>query len=242
MLSKSAHLKSQAIKLRKSGKSIREVEEILSIPRSTLSGWFKDVKISKKHEVKLHERWVKALDKARHFSAIAHNNQKRARIELANKNASDVLSQIDTSDKNIIDLALAMLYWGEGFKSGTRLALGNSDSTLLSFFISALKKNYSIEDGQIRCDLHLRADQDIDKLKRYWSKELPLPLSCFKGVQVDKRTVGKVTYDSYKGVCVLTIGNVAIQRKLMYLSRIFSEKLAVQKDKGPVAHLARALA
>ncbi len=69
-----------------------------------------------------------------------------------------------------------------------------------------------------RCELYLRYDQDPDELKKYWAKELALPLPNFTQVNRDKRTVGRKTYDHYKGVCSLRCGNVAIQRRLVFLA------------------------
>ena len=46
MKSKWFELKSKAIYLRKQGKSIRDIEESLVIPRSTLSGWFQNIKLT----------------------------------------------------------------------------------------------------------------------------------------------------------------------------------------------------
>lgn len=224
MQSKSSSLKAEAIKLRKAGKSIRDIEKFLSVARSTLSGWFKGLVISDKHKKKLNQRWIDALAKARKQAAIAHNKGRLERESAARVEAEKVLDNI-VINQQILDIALAMLYWGEGFKGTPRLALGNSDPILLKFFLEGIRRNYGVGDEKIRCDLHLRADQNYDKLKKYWAKELRLPLSCFKGVQFDKRTAGTLTYDDYRGVCVITIGNVAIQRKLMYLSRVFSEKI-----------------
>jgi len=69
-------------------------------------------------------------------------------------------------------------------------------------------------------------DQDADMLKEYWSKELKIPIERFKYVAFDKRSIGKPTYERYKGVCVITCGNIAIQRKLIYLYTLFCEKIA----------------
>jgi predicted transcriptional regulator len=68
--------KEKAIKLRKRGRSIRDIEKILGIPRSTLSGWLRDVKLSKKQKERLHKKWLAALVKAR-LKANEVNKAKR---------------------------------------------------------------------------------------------------------------------------------------------------------------------
>jgi hypothetical protein len=88
-----------------------------------------------------------------------------------------------------------------------------------------MEKLYDFDRRKVRCNLHLRADQNVSTLKKYWSKELKIPIKNFGGVSVDKRTIGRKTYIGYKGVCVLYYGNIAIQRRLVYLSRRFCERL-----------------
>jgi len=78
---------------------------------------------------------------------------------------------------------------------------------------------------KIRFELHIRADQNPELMKKYWAKELNAPIYRFTSVSVDKRTAGKITYVDYKGVCVIDCGNIAIQRKLVYIGRKFCEKV-----------------
>lgn len=218
MISKWFELKDKAIALRKSGKSIRDIEDKLGIPRSTLSGWLKNIKLSERQKKVLDTKWRKALVYARTKSVIWHNKEKEKRLDFARKDAQNSLECIDIQNRNILELALSMLYLGEGAKTD-KTSLGNSDPDILLFFASCMEILYGLDRSNARCDLHLRADQNIDDVKRYWSNKLSIPLENFKSVSVDKRTIGRKTYDYYKGVCILNYANIAIQRKLVYLSK-----------------------
>ncbi len=224
-------MKTQAIALRKKGSSIGYVEKNLKIPRSTLSGWFKGIELSKFQKQKLFYNWKQALIIARQKAVIWHNTQKAARILQAELEAQSVLSRIKT-DNNVLDLALAMLYLGEGFKAAPNTAMGNSNPLLLKFFVSVLRKNYHLEISKIKCELHLRADQNPLVIKRYWARELKLPLKNFITVSIDQRTKGSATYTDYKGVCVVRCGQVAIQRKLLFLGKLFCEGIINQHMGG----------
>ena len=225
MKSKWFELKPKAIRLRKHGKSIPYIENKLGIPRSTLSGWFKDVKLSSKQKKVLKDNWRNALIFARSRAVIWHNQQKEKRLKIAKEQASQLLAKLNTDNEDILDIALAFLYLGEGFKKAIETGLGNSDPLILKFFISVLGTNYGIVPSKIKCELHLRADQNPEEIKKFWSQTLGIPKENFKSISIDYRTKGTTTYPHYKGVCVLRCGNVAIQRKLVYFSEMFCKKV-----------------
>ncbi len=205
------------------------IEKRYGIPRSTLSGWFKNIKLSKRQKQKLIMNRFNALQKARGKAVLWHNNQKEKRLKEAENNAKNILNNININDKNIFKIAIAMLYLGEGAKKNQETAIGNSNPLILKFFLIFLKKIFNIDINKIRCELYLRADQNSKKIKKFWMKELNLPSTCFKQINIDKRTVGSKTYIDYNGVCNLRCGNVAIQRELLYLSKLFCEKIIQQK-------------
>jgi len=216
MKSRWFELKPDAIKLRKKGFSIGKIERRLGIPRSTLSGWLRNIELSQKQKEKLTQDWKNALVKARKKAVLWHNAQKEKRLKLAEEQALKIVGDIDITDKKILELALAILYMGEGTKKKIETSMGSSDPLILKFFLAALKRLYDFDIKKIKCQLNLRADQSPEKMKRFWSKELSVPINNFGYVNLDKRTVGSKTYPYYKGVCHVLCGNVAIQRRYRY--------------------------
>ncbi|MBU1102173.1 hypothetical protein KJ853_00765 [Patescibacteria group bacterium] len=229
MKSKWYESKNRAIKLRKQGFSIGKIERKLNIPRSTLSGWFKNVKLSQRQKEKLLKNWKNGLIKARKKAVLWHNAQKEKRLKEAKDAALATLSDIDVDNKNNLELALAFLYLGEGTKNNVETAMGSSNPLILKFFLAAIKKIYNVDVKKIGCELGLRADQNPGAIKRFWAKQLKLPIGNFRQINIDWRTKGSKTYPTYKGVCQLRCANVAIQRKLMYLSNMFCQKI-IEED------------
>lgn len=225
MKSKWYGLKPQAIKLRQEGTSLREVTKVLNIPKSTLSGWFRNIQLTTPQKKKLKINWLNALCKARREAVKWHNKQKEIRIKTAENQAEEVLKKLNLEDNSITELALSMLYLGEGLKTKSGLGIGNSDPLILKFFVNLLINTFKIDINQIKCSLHLRADQNSEKLKKYWSKQLKLPLKNFRSSSIDRRTIGRPTYKSYHGVCVVQCGNIAIQRRLLFISRKFCKSI-----------------
>ncbi len=229
MASQWSHLKSQAIQFRKSGWSIKQVESKLKIPRSTLSGWFKKVVLTLRQKRDLLKRWKNGLVLARGKAVLWHNHEKQKRLLRAEQEAQEVINRIDVHNPDVLDLALAMLYVGEGNKKSPKTALGNSDPEILKFFLLSLKTNYGVDFRRIRCDLYLRADQNEQRIKKFWSQALNLPMENFKYTHKDQRTISKKTFSDYKGVCTIGLGEVAIQRKLLNISKEFFRKLMTKR-------------
>ncbi len=223
MKSKWDHLKEEICSIRRQGTSMTVIERRFGIARSTLSGWFRDIELTESQRTRLMKNSRDGWAKARRKAVIAHNNTKRLRLQNAKDQATKVMDKLTISDE-LLELTLAMLYWGEGAKKDSTY-LGSSDPRILRFFITILHRNYNVTDNMLRCDLHLRMDQDADELKLYWSHELGVSIDRFKYASFDHRTAGKATYSHYKGVCMVRCADIAIQRKLIYLYNLFCDKV-----------------
>lgn len=200
------------------------IEKRYGIPRSTLSGWFKNIHLTEAQRTRLMRNRQDGWKKAREKAVLAHNATKEKRIQAAKEEATVTLKALEITPE-LLDIALAMLYFGEGAKKNTT-SIANSNPLVLRFVLSVFYKNYGIKPEDIRCDLHLRYDQDGEALKAYWAQQLSLPLSQFKHIAYDKRTEGKPSYDHYKGVCVVTCHKIAIQRKLVSLYNQFCTRVS----------------
>jgi len=214
MESKWFKLKNKAIFLRKKGLSIRYIENQLGIPRSTLSGWFKNIKLNKKQKDKLHQDWIDALFEARKKAAIVHKKQGHNRREAIRREVKDFFSDINI-DKKTAELVMATFYLAEGTKKENCFVFANSNAEILKGIIKLLRFSHKIEESKLRCCLHLRKDQNERQSIKYWSDILSIPEIRFLKTQFDKRTIKK-TYESYKGVCVIYYYDMALQRRILY--------------------------
>jgi len=228
MESRFLSLKSRATSLRKRGLSVRYIENKLGIPRSTLSGWFKDIKLSKQQTKKLFDKWKNGLINAREKAVLTHNKGKHDRQKIARQEVEKFISDIDI-DKKIQEIILSAFYLAEGGKTENSFTLANSNPEILLGVVTLLRKVFVIDESKFRCCLHLRKDQDENILKEFWSKTLNIPESKFTKTQFDKRTVKK-TYDHYKGVCLINYFDMALQRRVLYLGEKLLE--IINKNTG----------
>ena len=222
MISRWANQKPRAIALRRKGIAIRDIEKTLGIPRSTFSGWLHSVTLTEKQQNKLKKQAKQGLIEARIKAVQWHNAQKKERLEKAARIGAEILKSVPNNSKTL-ELALAFLYLGEGSKRNAGTSLGSSDPKIIKFFIYCLQRIYDVQNEKIKCYLHLRADQNPERMKLYWSKGLGLPVTNFGKPSIDIRTRGKATYSHYKGVCLVECGRVDIQRRLVYIANGFCE-------------------
>ena len=223
MKSQLIELKPIARAMRQRGKSLALIESALDVPRSTLHGWCKDIQLTAEQKAVIKCRQLEALAKARLLASEKHRDAKKQRLLAAQLAAAKTMSELPQNNA-ILELALAMLYWGEGKKSQTT-ALGSSDPEMIAFFVKSLRTLYSVNDASFTCELHLRDDQKPEVEIDFWQSVLHLPRASFKRVFHDKRTNGRNTFADYHGVCLVYCSNIAIQRKLVYLYKLFCDKV-----------------
>ena len=117
-------LKLKAIELRKLGKSYREICTILSaiIPKSTLATWFKGIPVT------INDKEQNRINNLNHLNSIrpiAHDALRKRRAEyLTDLLVSNIHLKNLVDDKDVAKIALAMLYLGEGGKSGSVITFG----------------------------------------------------------------------------------------------------------------------
>lgn len=218
-------IKRAAFTMRRRGVSIRDIEKRLFVNKSTLSYWFRNLKLHPHYQKRMKERHHKTLVKARLEAVKWHNAQKAARIKQAAVDAMHTLSRIDCNDNAVAELALSLLYLGEGMKKSEGTAMGNSDPMILQLFVNMLERLYKVPRTDMKCEIHIRADQNPRHVIRYWSVTLRIPKRNFGKPSIDLRTSGKPTYPDYKGVCVVRCARVAIQRKLVYIANAFCKEI-----------------
>jgi len=217
-------LKEDAIKLRQQGCSYPMILEQLGVPKGTQNSWFKGIVLNKAAQQKILNR------KRDHL----HNSRKKALEVLNNKRMEEILeikgkAIYDLNKVKLVrefkELLLASLYLGEGFKCRSLLGLGNSNLNILLIFIRLLEDVYDVDRVGLKCYLHLRFDQKDEKEKRYWSKNLGIPIERFGKSQFDRRTRKSETWESYHGVCTVYCYKTGLEKRLRVVREILADKI-----------------
>ncbi len=227
---KRGELRQEAKRLRAKGLTYREIISSLgiSIPRSTLSYWFREVHLALEYQERIKKIVLENGKKARQKAWASHVIKRQNLVEKIRGEHAHFTHVFKNRD--VAKIALTMLYLGEGAKwQGHRgLMLGSSDPIIVILYIKLLKICYQIDKESLRCRISYRSDQNIEELEKFWSQILGITRKNFYKTKADPRTVGKKTANiNYKGVCVITCAGTHIQIELEEIAKILSGK------KGP---------
>lgn len=173
--------KEAAIKLRKLGKSYNQINSLLKIPKSTLSIWLKNIKLSKKAQIKIQSRTNVAISKL-----IARNKQKTfiakekhdKMYELGMKESGKLL-------KDSLFLLGVSLYWAEGYKRGATgskwksIDFTNSDPQMIEIMVLFFIKFLHLKKSDIKIQIMIHNKKDIDKSINFWHNLTGIPKTNF---------------------------------------------------------------
>lgn len=220
-------LKSQAIKLRKLGLTYSLIQEQLDvkIPKSTLSFWFKNIKLSVSAKTENKRLSTLATEKSRILAVKANKIIRQKYLDTLSTRYEHLKEKI--KDKNTALIALSMIYLGEGGKSRTgSVSIGNSDQNVIRLFLYLLNICFDIDKSKFRCTVQCRADQDTQELEKFWSEITGIPLTQFYKTCIDPRTIGKPSRKlDYKGVCRLDYFSADIFNSIMTIIDIVTKGL-----------------
>src|SRR6266511_1312987 len=179
--------KAIAIDLHKQGLSYSEIEQILFLPKSTLSFWLKKVELTSRQRKKLRERQLRAG---------------RAGLEKKNLRKSQVIETIQNSSAQAIQkiskrelwLMGIILYWRERFLNGNENDLRkgvhftSSDPNLVRLFLKWLKDIGQITNEEIKFDIVVGEDKKnmTSEVIAYWAKTMGFPEYLFSHIYFQK--------------------------------------------------------
>lgn len=109
-----------------------------------------------------------------------HNLERRApfetnRIAYLKQPLSYKIKQNLTTKQEKLKIAGIMLYWAEGAKLNLNnrnytIDFANSNTEMVKLFVNFLRTICGIDENRLRLHLYCYGDQDIERLKRYWSR------------------------------------------------------------------------
>lgn len=214
--------KQLAIDLRQKGKSYKEIVKLTGIPKSTLSGWFGSVLWSE--ETKKYLTELARINSVKRMTAISHKTRAIRKKDYHTKQ-TEAEKQFSEFVKERLFVAGLMIYWGEGdskLDNGI-IRVANSDPLMIKLYYKFLKTYFPEISDRAKMYLVLYPDLNEEVCKKYWSKNVGLPIDRFfrSSFITGKHPSKRLSY----GIGTLTISSRAYKEKIIkWIELIKNEK------------------
>lgn len=209
-------IKQRARNLRSRGWSLGEIKQKTGIPKNTLSGWVKGIKLTKSQIRRIKEKEIACAAMGRVLAAKLQK-EKIEKWKEGIKRKVKYFGKLPFKNKKMVRLICGVMYMCEGRKypASKQFSFGNSDPNVIRTFLTLLRKGFQIQEDKLRCQICYRWDQDFNKLRAFWSNVTNIPKNQFYKSSPDRRTKGKPTQKlNYKGVCVIIYCSTNLQMEL----------------------------
>jgi len=207
--------KLQAQKLRKKGYSYSQIQKQLKVPKSTLSGWCRDIALTEKQALKLFNNKLKGAAKGR---IIGAKRQQQKRIKETKKLLNQGIKDIGKLTKKEQFIAGICLYAAEGTKTDKQCSFSNSDPKLIKFMSDWFRNFCSVSENKLRGAIWIHDNLNVKNAIEYWSKLTGIPSSQFYKTYIAKNKTGskKIRKNIHQyGVFSVKFSDAKIHRRLM---------------------------
>ncbi|OGM98461.1 MAG: hypothetical protein A2915_00665 [Candidatus Yanofskybacteria bacterium RIFCSPLOWO2_01_FULL_41_34] len=193
-----------ATELRKGGYSYSEIQKFCSVPKSTLSYWFRGIKLSEPQLVRLKKKRIEAVQRG---SKIRTLKTHKAIEEIQKTSAKDI-GQIS---KRELWLMGVVLYWRErllnkqdsDLKKGVRFT--SSDPNLIKLFLKWLEGIGRVKKEEISLDVYIGKNSPklLNEAVDYWANVTGFSQANFSRYYVLKKSKRSLLRVRVKGSSML---------------------------------------
>jgi len=175
------HLKYQeVIKLRKRGKSYREIAKIAGVSKNSVSRWCKNLKLSKVAQ--------KILEKKSNYPKELfrkYNQLKAKRVQIENLEIEKKFSkEIQRPSKYELKLIGTVLHWAEGNKRQPyRVQFANSDPNIVRIYLRFLREILQVRDEKFLVSIRIHPNINPSRAIKFWAEVTKLPKEQFHFVR-----------------------------------------------------------
>lgn len=207
----SLNIKHQAKQLRLQGKTYTEITKRIGVPKSTLSGWFRALKIPQKVEQNLMSKRQQSWRKT-----IVDFNKKRAvKIKQQHTSAQDHYAlEVGKLSKRELKLVGVALYWAEGYKRGKdSVVFCNSDPAMIQLMMKFFRDVCNMQENKLKVQVHIHRNISVKKTTKFWSNITKVPICNFRKplYQISKSSKNKRPKNRLLyGVCRIIIHDVSL--------------------------------
>ena len=215
------HLRAEQLR-REQGLSYNEIAALTRISKSTLSAWLRDIPLTLEQETRLQER-LRSNRSSFAARALPINRERHQRARQRAYQSGVDIAKVVPDQANIHELALAMLYLGEGAKRNSVVQIANTDPNILRFFLWTLRQIYNIDEKRLSFRLNLieAARSREENFIVWWCQQLGCSREQFRKTQFDPRSHATHITDNYRGVCTVNYNDLFLQQHILGLAHAY---------------------
>lgn len=216
--------KRKAIGLRVQGKTFGEIRSTIpNLSKSTLSGWLRNVKLTKEQK----ETLVKNIKRVTYSARVRAGWTKRIENEKKNQEImAKARGELPSLIKNPLFLVGSVLYWAEGSRKSGYFRFTNSDPEIIKIMMQWLRKLCQVPEKKIKIRIFIHKIYAHENCEKFWSQITDIPVSKFLRT-IYKPTPHKIKKNlEYKGCVQISVSGAEFFRKVMGwingLSKVFN--------------------
>lgn len=202
--------KQKVRQLRKQGLSYNEILQKISVSKSSISLWCRNITLTPAQQARLVKKQEENRQRLAKIGQMAMAIKRKKEIHKIKREARKEIRSPSAYELKLIG---AMIYWAEGSKScGT--SISNSDPKLIKFMTLWLQKICGVPLQKIKARLNIHANQSDKKIKKYWSKITRIPLKNFGKSYIKPEGTGHRKNILHNGVIGIRIGSEDLRHKI----------------------------
>jgi len=178
--------KQKAIMLRKRGKSMGDIAQILGVSKSSVSYWVRDVELSstQRNALNANGHSIDAIEKRR-IARLAGTATLRASWK------QEAFSEVSVLQHDTLWCLGVALYWGEGGKTQQTARLSNSDTSVIKLIMRFFRESCKAKEEKFRGHIHTFSHKNKIQAEQYWSEITGIPRERFYKTYTKKSSASK---------------------------------------------------
>ncbi len=218
--------KIEALKMRRKGLPYSVIKEKLSVSKSTLSVWLRDMPLSPERINALRAKSPQRIERYRNTM----KKKRDMRLSLVYEKAKQ---DIGTLTEREIFLAGLFLYWGEGSKTKRcTITLSNTDPNMIRFYLRWLQ-TVQVSTEKIKVRLQLYTDMSVADELKYWQGITKLPRRNFRNPYFKKSSREHIHEKGFgHGTCNVIVDNRDISEYILESLKVLGKDVLVGHVSG----------
>jgi hypothetical protein len=193
-----------------------------NVAKSTLHYWLSSVEYPKNKIIQSRKEWVKNIQP---LGAKANHQKRLDKLKIIEERAIKEIKE-NNHIKEAQKALLSILYWAEGAKGRKDIvSFANTDPKLTILFITLLRNCFNLDESKFRVRIHLHYYHNENKVKKFWSDLLDVPVAQFGKTYWKKRGTNKIYRKNEAGICFVRYNSMALKEEIMFYARNMADSL-----------------